>query len=270
MKYIDMHVHTTASDGKLSPQEIIDYAKSKGLAGVGITDHDTIAGLEAAISYGNKKGMIVIPGIELSTEYKDEEIHILGYRIDCSNKELLNTLKILHNERSIRAEKIIQRLNDIGFKINFEDIREISQEGVIGRPHIARALINKGYLRTVQEAFDKYLNKGCPAYVPRYKLSPFDAVDLLKRAGGIAVIAHPGLIKNRPLVKELIDYGVDGIEVYHPEHSREESRLLLELAVIHGRLVTGGSDFHSPPSTAEARSDLGAVKIALEELKAFI
>ncbi len=270
MKYIDMHIHTTASDGELSPVEIIDYALSKGLAGVAITDHDTIAGLEAAICYGRKKGMLVIPGIELSTEYKDEEIHILGYGIDYSNPELLNTLEILHNERTIRAEKIIRRLNDNGFKIDFQEIRDIAQEGVIGRPHIARGLISKGYIETVQEAFEKYLNKGCPAYVPRYKLSPFDAVDLIKGAGGIAVMAHPGLVKNSALVEELIGHGIDGIEVYHPDHSQEKSKAFLALTVKYGLLVTAGSDFHSIPRATEARSDLGEVKIAIDAIKAFI
>ena len=270
MDFIDMHVHTTASDGQLSPTEVVDYALSKGLCGVAITDHDTIMGLEDAIAYGKLKGVIIIPGIELSTEFEDEEIHILGYQIDYSNKELLDILKILRDERSHRAIKIIDLLQGLNLDVSFKEVQEIAQEGVIGRPHIAKLMVDKGYVETIHEAFDKYLNKGCPAYVPRYKLSPFEAVDLLKRAGGITVMAHPGLVQRLNLVDDLIKHGIDGIEAYHPDHDSEQNKKFQEMASRHHLLITAGSDFHHPPMALEKRSDLGDVKISLGDIKEFL
>jgi len=270
MDFIDMHVHTTASDGQLSPVEVVDYAISKGLSGVAITDHDTINGLQDAISYGKLKGVIIIPGIELSTEYEGEEIHILGYKIDYANQELLETLNILKNERSHRAKKIIDKLQGLGMKITFQEVQAIAREGVIGRPHIAKILVGRGYVQTVQEAFEGYLNKGCPAYVPRYKLSPFDAVDLIKKAGGITVMAHPGLVNKPGLVEELIKHGIDGIEVFHPDHNNEQIKSFEELARKNRLYITAGSDFHHPPYDLENRSDLGDVKISTREVKALL
>ena len=270
MDFIDMHVHTTASDGQLSPVEVVDYAISKGLSGVAITDHDTITGLQDAISYGKLKGVIIIPGIELSTEFEGEEVHILGYKIDYANQELLETLNILRDERAHRAQKIIHKLQGLGMKISFQEVQAIAKEGVIGRPHIAKILIKKGYVKTVQEAFEKYLNKGCSAYVPRYKLSPFDAVDLIKKAGGITVMAHPGLVKKLGLVEELIKHGIDGIEVSHPDHNNEQNKSFESLASDNQLYITAGSDFHHPPYELENRSDLGDVKISAGDVKDFL
>lgn len=269
MKYIDMHVHTTASDGGLTPMEVVDYAIKKELAGIAITDHDTIDGLQEAIEYGNSKGLAVIAGVELSTEYGDEEIHILGYRIDITNRKLTDTLAILKNERSIRAAKIIERLRELYINITLDEVRAIAKEGVLGRPHVGQILIEKGIVKSIGEAFEKYLGKGCPAFVPRYKISPFEAIDLIKRAGGIAIMAHPGLVKGLNIMEDLISYGIDGIEAFHPDHTEEECCFFEKVARQNNLYVTGGSDFHHPPKTSVERSDLGEKSVDIEEVIEF-
>lgn len=265
MKYLDMHTHTTASDGILSPRELVNYAIEKGLSGLAITDHDTVGGLEEAINYANRyEEFLIIPGIELSTELFDEEVHILGYNIDYKAIELLNILKKIQNQRLNRGKRIIKKLQSLGISISYEELLNTFQEGVVGRPHIARIMVNKGYVKTVEEAFDKYLNKGCPAYVARYKLKPYEAIDLIRKVKGLAVLAHPGLIKRKGIINDIISYGIDGIEVYHPEHDEGVSKELLSMAQAQGMIITAGSDFHSPPITDSRHGDLGSEKMPIE------
>ncbi|SDK47853.1 PHP domain-containing protein [Natronincola ferrireducens] len=271
MRYIDMHTHTTASDGTFTPKEIIDYAIHKELAGIAITDHDTVDGVIQALDHAEGyKSFIVIAGIELSTEYLGEEIHILGYNIDYKYKKMLKKLTLIQNERVNRGMKIIQKLQHLDIMISYDEVLEISREGVMGRPHIAKVLVNKGYVKNIEMAFNKYLNKGCPAYVARYKLTPFEAIDLIKEANGFTTIAHPGLIKNETILKNILTKGVDGVEVYHPEHNSRDRNRFLSLAKKHNLFITGGSDFHSPPLQEGRHGDLGSEKISVEIVSKFL
>lgn len=272
MKFIDMHTHTTASDGVYSPSRLVDYAIKKGLSGIAITDHDTVDGIEEALEHANKyKDFIVVPGVELSTQYRNEEIHILGYMIDYKMNCLLELLENLQDLRTNRAIKIINKLKGLGFEINYEGVLRFTKASVIGRPHIARFLIEKGYTDSIGEAFQNYLGKGCVAYVAKEKLTPSCAIDIIKKAGGISVIAHPGLLKEPiAIIEYLIDLGVDGIEVYHSEHSLKESMQYLEIAKNHNLLITGGSDFHYPPQNNGHNGDLGSIKIPLKDIKPYL
>ncbi|SCY11383.1 PHP domain-containing protein [Alkaliphilus peptidifermentans] len=265
MKYIDMHVHTSASDGVLTPSEVIELAISKNLDGIAITDHDTVAGVQEGILYGEKKAFIVIPGIELSTEYNDEEVHILGYGIDYHSHELLQTLDTLKNARDLRAKKIVDKLKNLRFTISYEDVIEVSGNGVVGRPHIAKVLVSKGIVSDLSEAFRKFLNRGCPAYVPRYKITPNEAIILIKKVGGMPVIAHPGLVGNQLLLKGLVGNGAKGIEVYHPDHSQHEISKYLKFAEANNLIVTGGTDFHYPYKDRPNRN-LGSIRVPLENV----
>ncbi|MDI9475910.1 MAG: PHP domain-containing protein [Natronincolaceae bacterium] len=272
MRFIDMHVHSTFSDGVYSPGKLVDYAVEKGLSGIAITDHDTVDGIEEAIKRaGIYKNFIVIPGVELSTEYNNEEIHILGYRIDYKMEYLLEILQRLQDSRSDRATKIINKLKKIGVKISYKDVTKIAGDGAIGRPHIAHSLVQKGYVQTIKEAFIRYLAKGAVAYVPKQKLTPISAINIIKKAGGFSVAAHPGLLKSETTLDYLIDIGIDGIEVYHSKHTTEQSERYLKLAEKHNLIITGGSDFHYPPKNNRYNSnpdeDLGGIKISLESIK---
>lgn len=261
----DLHIHTIASDGILSPEEVIDTSINMGLSGIAITDHDTVASLKIAEDYlkDMKNNFKFIPGIELNTDYKNSEVHILGYFIDYNNQPLLDKLIDLRNSRYKRAEKMIEKLRSMGFLIDFQMVKKLSGNDLIGRPHIAQALVDKGYVFSVKEAFDKYISKGRPAYIPRYKFSPNEAINLIKKAGGIAVLAHPGLIKNNLIVKEIIEMGIEGIEVYYPEHHPIQIDNYLKICEEKNLLITGGSDFHGIGS-GDNRSRLGCAGINWE------
>ncbi|HZK43598.1 MAG TPA: PHP domain-containing protein [Syntrophomonadaceae bacterium] len=242
----DLHIHTKASDGVYSAEEIIDNAIKIGLEGIAITDHDTVDGLSVAKDYLKKLKTTLkfVPGIELNTDYKDVEVHILGYFIDYYHQPLLDKLIEIKQSRYERAAKMVERLHNIGLIISFEDVKRMAEGGVIARPHIAQALMDKGYVFSVKEAFNKYISKGRPGYVPRYKFSPDEAISLIKESGGIAVLAHPGLIKNGNIVEEIIKMGIEGIEVYYPQHHPILIDNYLKICNENGLLVTGGSDFH--------------------------
>lgn len=243
MLYADLHVHTNASDGLMSPDEVVCWSKKKRLAAIGITDHDTVNGISLAIDASSKYGVEIVPGIELSTIFEDEEIHILGYFIDYKAEWFLDILKKIQNSRFERAEKIVTKLNGLGFDITMEEVRALANGG-IGRPHIARAMINKGYVENIIGAFREYIGKDCPAYIERYKLSCGEAIEIVKKIGGIAVLAHPGLIKKKENISKAIALGVDGIEVYHPKHDDEIIKHLFTIANSKKLLITGGSDCH--------------------------
>lgn len=244
MKKADLHIHTTASDGQLTPEEVVKWAGIKRLSAVGITDHDTVKGIPAAIKAGQKQQVEIVPGIELSTIYEDEEIHILGYYIDYREKWFLNELEKIQRSRYNRAAKMIEKLNTLGIDITFEQVERIADDGIIGRPHIARAMIEKGYIENIKEAFNGYIGKGGPAYVERYKLSSEEAIRMISRLGGVPVLAHPGLIKNKALIGKVLDLGIKGIEAYHTKHDDEDSRQALQIAKARNLIVTGGSDCH--------------------------
>lgn len=244
MKF-DLHVHTYYSDGILSPAELIDLAVKQNLQGIAITDHDTILGLNEAIVYSKKyDNFKVIPGIEFGSVYEDEEVHILGYFIDYNDEELISVTKNLRHDRINRAIKMINNLNRLDIDVTIDDVRKHSGNDYIGRPHIARALIDKGYVGSIEESFEKYLNRGKPGYAERFHLSIEDTISLIEKSGGIAILAHPGLIKNKSIVEYTISKGIQGIECIHSKHTAEDTDYFIKLAKKKNLIVTGGSDYH--------------------------
>lgn len=243
--YADLHVHTNASDSTFTVQEVLNRAKSIGLVAVGITDHDNIDSIDEGVEVGKRLGIEIIPGIELSAEENEMEIHMLGYFINWKDNEFLDKLKILKETRLDRARKIIEKLNNLNIKLHMDDVLKLTKSNTsIGRLHIARALKNAGYISEVVEAFRKYIGQDKPAYVKKYFISPIEAINMIKKIGGIPVLAHPGVLNNDGLIFKLISCGLAGIEVYHGEHLTLQSERYKELAVKNNLLITGGSDCH--------------------------
>lgn len=246
MPGFDMHIHSIASDGSWSAQQIIDAAIAKGLDGIAITDHDTVTGIRAAIDYGKKCNFPVIPGIELSTKHDGRDVHVLGYWIDTDAIEADGRLRDLREAREQRCYKIVARLEMLGMKLDADSI--IASAGncdSIGRPHIAKAMVEAGYVGNIKEAFVKWIGQGMPAYVPRMKMTPYEAVSRIIEAKGAAVLAHPGVGVPDYLIGRLVKQGIIGIEAFHPEHNIAEEKKYLQLSHRLRIAATGGSDFHS-------------------------
>ncbi len=244
MNKADLHIHTTSSDGLLSPEEVVKWAVYKKLSAIGITDHDTIKGIQPAIDYSTDYNLEIVPGIELSTEDDEYEIHILGYYIDFKKEWLHQKLSEIYESRYNRAIKMIEKLSALGIQITLQQIKNIAETGTIGRPHIARAMLEMGYIDNMKDAFNKYIGNGCPAYVERYKINCQEAIDMIKNLGGVPVLAHPGLINKKVNLNKIIDMGIEGIEVYHSKHDNETIRSTYKLAMDRKLLITGGSDCH--------------------------
>ncbi|MDR7856204.1 PHP domain-containing protein [Tissierella sp.] len=244
MKF-DLHVHTNHSDGLFSPEKIVDLAVDQNLNGIAITDHDTTTGIEFAINHSKRyKNFEVIPGIEISCVYNDNEVHILGYFIDYNNKDIITITNKLKSSRLTRGIEIVNKINQLGLDISLEEVKEFSGEEYIGRPHIARVMVKKDYVTDIQDAFNKYLDRGKPAYVERYKISIKETISLIKNAGGIAVLAHPGLLKDKNIIDYCISLGIDGLECIHSKHSKSVVENLSIIARANNLIITGGSDFH--------------------------
>lgn len=249
-KYADLHLHTTASDGTLTPRQMVQAAKEVGLSVIAITDHDTVSGLAEALEAGQELDIEVIPGIELSTIDSKQEVHILGYYIDTSCQNLLDVLSQMIHARDTRAVRMIEKLNELGVSITLDRVREISGNEFMGRPHIARAMIEAGYIKEHAEAFTtEYIGSGGRAYVERYKITPEQAISLIHEAGGVAVLAHPGCLGDGGVLGEedivrYVGFGLDGVEVYYAKHSPEQVEYYKRLALTYGLMMTGGSDFH--------------------------
>ncbi|MHB0913222.1 MAG: PHP domain-containing protein [Armatimonadota bacterium] len=241
----DLHVHTTASDGTLSPEEVVREAARLGLGGIGITDHDSVQGVAPALAEGERVGVTVVPGIEINTDYADSELHILGYWIETESPALQAHLRTLREAREERGRMMVEKLNELGCRVSFERVRELAG-GVIGRPHVARAIVEAGCTRDMNGAFGRFLVRGAPAYIPRYKITPFEAVRIIREAGGVAVLAHPGNTGHDEVIPELVEAGMRGIEVYHTDHNRVKTARYRRLAQQLGLIATGGSDFHGP------------------------
>jgi len=250
MGYIDLHLHTTASDGVLTPSEMVKYAKSKGLQAIAITDHDTIEGCEEGLSEGEKLGFEVIPGIEISAEHSPGSMHILGFFLDIYHPLLNERLEHLQRARAERNPKIIGKLNQLGVHITYEEVLKASGGGQVGRPHFANVLIEKKYVKSFQEAFERFLKKGAPAYVDKVRFTSKEALHFINEAKGVAVLAHPntlgmdGYSDLEKLILRLVGEGLKGIEVYYPEHSPAEIGQYKALAERFGLLSTGGTDYH--------------------------
>lgn len=260
MIYSDLHIHSSYSDGNLSPKEIIQMAEASNIQCISITDHDSIASqlqlksIDTAVKH--------ITGIELSSEYCGYEIHILGYFIDINNNALINQLKIIQNARIERTHRIINKLRTLNIDISEMDL-DLNNYVSLGRPHIAKILYNKGYVSSLKEAFYLYLAKDRPAYIERYKINFKDALGLIRQSGGISVLAHPGEIyKNiniEKFIKELKVYGLNGIEVYHPSHNSDAINKFYNIAKKYKLIITGGSDYHGGDGKTDIR--IGSVGI---------
>ena len=246
MSKVDLHLHSSVSDGVLSPGEVVAKAAELGLTVISLTDHDNVDGIAAAEKAAEHyPSLVFIPGLEISTDTSAGEIHVLGYYIDHTNPELLTVLKKLRDSRLGRAQKMIQKLSEMGMPIEWERVKMLSDNGSVGRPHIAQALLEKGYIETIKEAFSKYIAFGGPAYVPRERMTPAEAIELITRADGLAVVAHPLGIPNLDiLLKTLVRAGLTGIEVYYKDYSVEDRESLARLADRYGLIATGGTDYH--------------------------
>lgn len=242
----DLHNHTTASDGTLPPRMQVKWAAEQGLAAVAITDHDTIAGWDEALEAGKALAIEVVPGCELSTEVGSTEVHILAYYFDRSEPNMAALLQRMRGGRRKRAEEAVARLHKLGYtQVSLERILELGGE-TVGRPHIAAVLEEAGVVRSKEEAFDRFLARGKAAYVPRPKLTSDEAISVIKGAGGVPVIAHPGLIRDDNWVRRFIAEGALGIEAYHTDHSENQRQFYARWGHDAGLIVTGGTDSHGP------------------------
>lgn len=269
MPVIDLHCHTTASDGMVSPADLVRHAAERGVDVIAITDHDTVAGVAEGLRAAAESSVRVIPGIELSTRHDSRDVHILGYFIDHTNGELLTTLDAMRSQRLQRAEQMVERLRGLGYGITMDDVREHAGGDVIARPHVARALVAKGFIPSVRAAFaSDFIGDGGRAYVSREVPSSVAAVDVIRRAGGVAVVAHPGVGHHEGEVKpmspeaigELARTGLAGLEVDHPDHPPLVRDHLNAIAHEYGLVVTGGSDWHGLEHT------IGGWSTSLESL----
>ncbi len=243
MAGFDMHIHSTASDGQWGAEQIIDYAREIGLDGIALTDHDTVAALEAGQKYALSHRFPFIPGIEISAEWGSRDVHILGYWVDFNQKELLEELEIFQNSRRNRCLAIVDRLKSLGMPLDGEAIL-LKSGSSTGRPHIAKAMTDAGYVDSMREAFQNWLGRGMPAYVARRKFCPFKAVETIRKSGGAPVLAHPGVGVPDNLLEQLARRGLAGVEVYHPEHNRRMEQKYLQFARFYRIAALGGSDFH--------------------------
>lgn len=245
MKY-DLHLHTTASDGRLTPTEIVKLAKSRGLKVIAITDHDSIGGIQEALNEAQKSpSIIVIPAVEINTDLATGELHVLGYFINYIDKELASALEKIRESRVGRAEKMVKKLYDLGLPVEWQRILDLARGESICRPHIAQAMLEKGYITSEKEAFDKYIGRNGPAYVERDKVKPSDAVKIIKKSGGLPVLAHPADIKQIDmLLSELIGAGLVGMECYYGQYDKITVEKLICVADKYKLLKTGGTDYH--------------------------
>lgn len=249
MSRLDLHLHTIHSDGSCTPTEVVNMAHQAGVTALAITDHDIMTGVVEAMEAGQQCGIEIIPGVEISSLSGNSELHILGYFLDRQDPDLLARLKTLRDGRHLRNPRIIERLQTLGIDITYDEVRALAGSDSVGRPHIARALMDKRVVASAKEAFDRFLAEGKPAYVPRDLPSPAEAICWIKAARGLAVLAHPTWVKvaEQPLVdlvRQLKADGLDGVEVYYSTHAARQTREYLSLAQQLGLLVTGGSDFH--------------------------
>jgi len=248
---IDLHTHSTASDGKLSPAELIRHAQAVGIEVIALTDHDTLSGLEEASGEAARIGIELIPGVEISAENDPGTLHMLGYFVDPSDAELVETLSWLRGGRDDRNHIILSKLAELGCPLEWDEVAALAGGESMGRPHIATAMVNRGYVSSFNDAFDRYLGKGAAAYTDRDKMTPEIAIERIRSAGGLPVLAHPQTLslsddELSDLLSRLTSMGLVGVEVYYYSHSEEETAFYTSLARRYGLIVTGGSDFHGP------------------------
>jgi len=265
MKFADLHVHTFYSDSTFSPEEVMLYAAERGLNAIAICDHDCLDGIEPCIKIGTEKGIEIIPGIEMTAEKTDVEIHILGYFLDWKLKWLNERLKEMQDSRIYRIYKMVDKLKDLNIVVDPMDVLRISGRGAVGRLHLAKAMLNAGKIKNIKQAFEKYIGFSKPCYVSNVRFSPQEAIEMILRAGGVPVLAHPSLIGKDDYIEEFISYGLRGIEVYHTEHKPSVTRHYENMAKHYNLIMTGGSDCHG---LGKKRILLGEVRVPYETVEA--
>jgi predicted metal-dependent phosphoesterase TrpH len=243
---IDLHIHSTTSDGVFTPSEVVHLALEQGLAAIALTDHDTLGGVAEAQRAAVGTRLEVIAGVEVNSEGDWGDLHFLGYYVDPENDFLREQLQAMQDARVGRARKMLEHLRDMGMTLEWGKVRALASGDSVGRPHVGRALLDRGYVKTVQEAFDRFISRDGPAYVPRLRLTPPEVIRAITGAGGVPVIAHPAHSGAAAVehIPELVEHGLRGVEVYYPHHSPEDIETLLGLCRDYGLIATGGSDFH--------------------------
>ena len=264
MKFADLHLHTSFSDGTFTPEELVLQAQKNGLACIALTDHDTVQGCARAAAACAPVLIEFIPGTELTAEHDDTEVHILGYFLDTQNQTLLAEIAKFQAVRKQRIYEMVARINEIGVPLKVEAVFALANCESPGRPHVARTLVKEGLTRNLDEAFERFLKKGRPAWVPKAKMSARESVDLIHQAGGLAVMAHPGLNRTDDIIPALVDAGLDGIECFHTKHSTTMAERYLGIADQFHLLVTGGSDCHG---FSKARPLIGTVRLPYEHVE---
>ncbi|GIP25271.1 PHP-like protein [Paenibacillus sp. J23TS9] len=272
----DLHTHTRASDGMQSPADNVRRASEKGLSAVAITDHDTVAGVLEAMEEGERCGIDVVPGVEISTRAGGKDIHVLGYYVSCSDEKFLKRLADLRNTREERNVKMIAKLQELDVQITMEDVisglgRELRPDESVGRPHMADVLVSKGYARDMRDAFNRYLGEDAPAYVSVPRISPLEAIEWIREAGGTPVLAHPGIYGDDDLVRDILEQAKPaGIEVFHSDHGKAEEERYQAMADDYALIVTAGSDYHGARQGVIFHGDIGSRWVpvsVLEQLK---
>jgi predicted metal-dependent phosphoesterase TrpH len=266
---VDLHTHTTASDGTYAPRELVAEAASRGVRVLAITDHDSTEGLAEALAEAERRRPLeIVPGIEINCDVEGAEIHVLGYLMDWHAPWFQDFCGEQRRERRARVHRMVERLAAIGMPLEADEVFAIVKEGSAGRPHVAQVMVAHGYVRTVREAFDKYLGSGKPGHVPRKKVTPEDAVRIVRKAGGVPVFAHPGLADRDELIPGLIAAGLMGIECYYTEHSAAQRASYLQICKDHDLVATGGSDFHGPKVRAATLGSPAVPMSAVDALRA--
>lgn len=258
MKFADLHLHTQFSDGTFTPEELVLHAQKGGLSCIALTDHDTVEGCARTAAACAAVKMEFIPGAELTAEHQDTEVHIIGYFLDTHNPALLARIATFQAVRQNRIHEMVAALNKMGVPLKVEAVFALANCRSPGRPHVARALVKEKLVGSLDEAFERFLKKNRPAWVPKTKMSALESVDLIHQAGGLAVMAHPGLNHNDDIIPDLVAVGLDGLECFHTKHSTTMSEHYLEIAEKHGLLVTGGSDCHG---YSKGRPLIGTVRL---------
>ncbi|MBZ0265566.1 PHP domain-containing protein [bacterium] len=276
MSFIDLHSHTTASDGTYTPAELVLHAKKQNLSALAITDHDTLGGLPEALIQGEKSGVEVVNGVEISTAWKNSSLHILGYLFDPNHPSLLTTLDWMVEQRQVRNQKLVENLQNLGIKITYEMVRDEAGEDIVARPHFAKVLLALGVVDTLDQAFDDYLSHQGKAYVHKVRMTPEKAIKAIRDAGGVPVLAHPQQYINEgedlhEILETIVPLGLEGIEVWYPSHSEEMTQQFLFHARLHKLISTGGSDFHGANKPdiqlGTGYGDLRVEESVLHELK---
>lgn len=262
MRYADLHTHTYHSDGTRSPREVIDVARAHGIEIVCISDHDNLAAYFEIKSYAESQGVTLVPGVELSCAYEGVDVHVLAYAFDALDERVAERLQRFRETRHRRGYLMVDRLRALGYEISAKRVDDLAAGGAMGRPHVARALVEAGYVASVDEAFNKLLGTGKPGYVEKERFRIDDAVALIRAAGGVTSIAHPTLYPDgERIVPLLLDAGIDGVEVFHPEVDEAAREAYSNVARFRGKMLTGGSDDHGTVKTSET---LGTIKVPEE------